>query len=309
MADALTEALHRARLALVRLWLAGLLALAVLAVPFHAAADGAKSLKGPFDHSSARNISGFRGLERIGGHMLSVNTYDSSLYRINLATGAAVRLGPTGTLAKPWGIMRRGGLTYLTNYDDGELHILNDDFTTTLVGNSGLRYLGSLEEHNSKIYSIGSLMEGETSRPQLCEVDFSDGACAPVGEVPGKYPTGLLSFEGLLYLSDPGNQDLYRIDSIDNGVSATLIRNDTGVGIEDMFVVDGAVYAVGFRGVANDVLRTLDLATGQTTQIAELHAASNSSFRSVAAARLGETLQAAAGGNLCTVKAHASAGD
>ena len=241
--------------------------------------------------------------------MLSVNTYDSSLYRINLATGAAVRLGPTGTLAKPWGIMRRGGLTYLTNYDDGELHILNDDFTTTLVGNSGLRYLGSLEEHNSKIYSIGSLMEGETARPQLCEVDFSDGSCASVGEVPGKYPTGLLSFEGLLYLSDPGNQGLYRIDSIDNGVSTTLIRNDTGVGVEDMFVVDGTVYAVGFRGVANDVLRTLDLATGQTTQIAELHAASNSSFRSVAAARLGETLQAAAGGNLCTVKAHASAGD
>ena len=272
MADALTEALHRARLALVRLWLAGLLALAVLAVPFHAAADGATSPKGPFDHSSSRNISGFRGLERIGGHMLSVNTYDSSLYRINLATGAAVRLGPTGTLAKPWGIMRRGGLTYLTNYDDGELHILNDDFTTTLVGNSGLRYLGSLEEHNSKIYSIGSLMEGETARPQLCEVDFSDGSCAPVGEVPGKYPTGLLSFEGLLYLSDPGNQGLYRIDSIDNGVSTTLIRNGTGVGVEDMFVVDGAVYAVGFRGVANDVLRTLDLATGQTTQIAELKA-------------------------------------
>ena len=83
----------------------------------------------------------------------------------------------------------------------------------------------------------------------------------------------------------------------------------TTVDQERANVVDGTVYAVGFRGVAHDVLRTLDLATGQTTQIAELHAASNSSFRSVAVARLGETLQAAAGGNLCTVKAHALAGD
>ena len=229
--------------------------------------------------------------------MLSVNTYDSSLYRINLATGATVRLGPAGTLAEPWGIMQRGGTTYLTNYEDGEFHILNDDFTTKLVGNTGLRYLGSLEEHNSKIYSIGSVMEGETARPNLCEVDFSDGSCTPVGGVPGKYPTGLLSFEGTLYLSDPGNQDLYRIDSVENGVSTTLISNDTGVGVEDMFVADGAVYVVGFRGVANDALRTLDLSTGQTTQIADLHVVSTSSFRSVAVASLGETLQAAAGGN------------
>ena len=273
---------------------------------YQVAADGMTSLKGPFDHSTSRNISGFRGLERIGGDMLSVNTDDNSLYRINLATGATVRLGPTGALRQPWGLMRRGGLTYITDWSDDDLHILHDDFTTTWLGDSGIRSPASLEEHDSKIYTICKRARG-ASQHHLCEVDLSNGSGTLVGEVPGRHPKGLLSFEGVLYLSAPGSRELYRIDSVANGVSTTLIGNDTGVGIEDMLVVDGAVYVVGFRGVANDALRTLDLSTGRTTHIADLHVVSTSSFRSVAVATLGESLLAAAGGNLYAVNANTGA--
>lgn len=45
---------------------------------YQVATDGVTSLKGPFDHSSSRSISGLRGLERIGTDLLAVNAFESS---------------------------------------------------------------------------------------------------------------------------------------------------------------------------------------------------------------------------------------
>lgn len=271
---------------------------------YRVAADNMTTLIGSFDYSGYSGDEGnplFRGLERIGGDVLAVEF--ETLYRINLATGTAVLWGwiyETG-VADFWGVLRRDGLTYLSNQDG--LYILHDDFRVRWLGVSSMYNLRSLKEHGSKTYTIGRREIGASQR-HLCEVDFSDGSCTSVGEIPGKDPTGLVSFEGTLYLSDSGNQDLYRIDSVENGVSTTLISSDVGAIIYDMVNVDGVIYALGeLPDSYNAFIQTLDLVNGRATLINSIRTVRISSFTSVALAPLGGKLFAAASGSLHTVNA------
>ena len=279
-----------------------------LVVPalYRVAVDNIMTLIGPFDYSYLSDEDGggpFQGLERIGGDVLSFE--DARLYRISFATGAAVPLGEIGEFSlggrTAWGVLRRGGVTYVSSYD--ALYTFHDDFKVTRLGDSGMHDLRSLEDHGSRTYAIGRRERGASQR-YLCEVDFSDGSCTPIGEVPGKDPTGLLSFEGALYLSDPGNQDLYRIDSVENGVSTTLISSNVGAYIYDMVNFDGVIYALGSN--SRDYLPyvlTLDPTTGRTTFRLNIRTIRHARFISVALAALGEKLFAATDGSLYTVNA------